>query len=80
MNKSALSQHAAVNLRQADKPPVMPACKNCRYFTYDAADRMGSRGDYIEKTKKRCTSLVIKVTSSLVCDQHEFRHADKRDV
>lgn len=69
-----------VNCRPAEKPPVMPACRNCKYFTYDACDRMGMRGDYIEKISKRCTLNEFNVTSNIVCDKHEFKHADKRDV
>ncbi len=70
----------AVNIRQSDKPPVMPACKNCKHHSYDAGERMGAKGEYFEKTNRRCTQLVIKVTTRLVCDLHEFRHADHRDV
>jgi hypothetical protein len=70
----------AVNIRKARKPEIVPACKNCKHFTYDASERMGMRGDYIEKMGKRCTSLAINVTSNLVCDLHEFRHVDHRDV
>lgn len=68
-----------VNCRQAEKPPVMPACRNCKSFTYDAGDRMGARGMYIEKTAKRCTLNEFNVTSNVVCDLHEFKYPDRRD-
>lgn len=70
----------AVNIRKADKPPVMPACKNCRHHTYDADDRWGARGEYLEKSNRRCTQLNIRVTTRLVCDLHAFKHDDRRDA
>lgn len=70
----------AANIRQSEKPPIMPACKNCQHHTYDAGERMGAKGDYIEKTGRRCIKLNIRVTTRLLCDLHAFRHADRRDV
>lgn len=69
-----------VNFRQAEKPPVMPACRNCKNFIYDASDRMGMRGPIVEKIAKRCVANACKVTSNLLCDLHSFCYADKRDV
>lgn len=69
-----------INCRPAEKPPVMPACRNCKSFTYDASDRMGARGPIVEKIAKRCTLNGWNTTSNVLCDLHEFRHADRRDV
>lgn len=69
-----------LNCRQADKPSIMPACKNCKHFTYTASDRMGASGYYEEKIGKRCTLNDWKTTSNTLCDLHEFRHHDHRDV
>lgn len=69
-----------VNFRLAEKPPIMPACRNCKGFTYTASERCGMRGDYIEKIGKRCTINGIKVTSNVLCDLHGFKHNDHRDV
>ena len=76
-NKAAAQ---AVNIRQSEKPPIMAACKNCQHHTYDSGERMGAKGDYLEKTARRCIKLGINVTTRLVCDLHTFRHADRRDV
>lgn len=73
-------RHRAVNCRKAEKPPVMPACRNCKHFTYDAHDHMGARGHTVEKVGKRCVINKFNVTSNVLCDLHEFRHADRRDV
>lgn len=70
----------AANFRKAEAPQVVPKCGNCKHFTYDANDRCGARGMYFEKANKRCTLLLAKVTSGNVCDEHDFRHHDKRDV
>lgn len=70
----------AVNIRKADKPSIMPACKNCRYHTYNADERMGAKGQYTEKTGRRCIQLQIRVTTRLVCDLHAFKHADRSDA
>lgn len=69
-----------VNCRKAEKPPVMPACRNCKQFTYDESERMGNAGYTSEKIGKRCTINKFRTTSNVVCDLHEYRHADKRDV
>lgn len=80
MNAERKAAAQAVNIRQSDKPPVMPACKNCQHHAYEAGDRMGAKGEYIEKTGRRCVNLQIRVTTRLVCDLHAFKHADRRDV
>lgn len=69
-----------INCREAEKPPVMPACRNCKHFTYDASDRIGARGPIVEKIAKRCTLNDWNTTSNVLCDLHDFRHADRRDV
>lgn len=80
MSNQKTDQRRIVNCRQAEKPPIMPACRNCKHFTYDACDRMGMRSDYVEKIGKRCTLNKFNVTSNIVCDLHEFKHHDKRDT
>jgi hypothetical protein len=72
----------AVKFRKVEipKPPILAACRNCAHFAYDADDRMGARGLYLEKTKKRCALNRFSTTSNSVCDKHEFKHLDKRDV
>ncbi|OFJ46407.1 hypothetical protein BA896_021885 [Janthinobacterium lividum] len=69
-----------VNCRPAQKPPIMAACRNCKHFSYDASDRMGAKGPIVEKVGKFCTLNKFKTTSNVVCDGHEFRHADHRDI
>ena len=80
MSTDIHSQQRTVNIRQSAIPPVMPACRNCKNFTYVTDDRKGVRGMYLEKSGRRCTELNIKVAGRLVCDLHEFKHPDRRDV
>lgn len=68
------------NFRKAPKAPIMPACRNCKHFTYDASEREGMRGAYTEKRGTRCTFHITTITSNILCDAHEFRHSDRRDV
>lgn len=80
--KKTLPFRQDVNYRKAviPKPPIAAVCGNCKHFTYDAEDREGPRGLYFEKTNKKCTLNKFSVTSKSVCDKHEFKHQDKRNV
>lgn len=81
--QKTLPAHQAVNFRKAviPKPPIIAACRNCKHFTYDTDDRYGSRGILLmEKTRKRCPLNGFSVTSNSVCDKHEFKYEDQRDI
>lgn len=64
------------------KPPVLPACKNCRHLVYSAASISGSlRGELIfRKSYQRCILLNIRVLANCICNEHGFKHANGRDV
>lgn len=62
-------------------PEVLPACKNCKTFCYDADDRMSLRGELtLRRVNLRCTQFGFGVSFESVCDKHAFRHADRRDA
>lgn len=59
---------------------VPPACKNCGHYTCDADDREGRNGLYLERSNSRCLKHGFPVNRLAVCDSHQFRYKDKRDV
>lgn len=78
----AAERRGRVNYRRVvvPKPEILPACKNCRHFTYDSDDRLNFRGEItFRKTRLRCAVLDVPVTNNCVCDSHDFCHADRRD-
>lgn len=78
---TTLAQHqAAVNFRRADKPPVMPACRNCAHYRYTAEDRMSVKGATFGRSNQHCAVNGFMVTTTRVCDRHEFKHRDRRDA
>jgi hypothetical protein len=58
---------------------ILPACRNCTHFVYDADDRMTLKGVSFRRTKLRCGSHHFAVTLDMVCDTHAFHHASRRD-
>lgn len=71
---------ASVSCRLADKPAIVAACKNCAFYQCDRDDRCGPRGMRLETTNSRCSAHKFPVGRTYVCDQHQFKHADRRDV
>lgn len=60
---------------------ILPACKNCSAFRCDHDDRMGSKGELtLRRVNLRCSQFGFGVSLESVCDKHQFRHADRRDV
>jgi len=71
-----------VNYRQVvvPKPEILPACKNCKHFRFDADDRQNFKGELtFRKIKLRCDFLKVPVLNNCVCDTHEFCYSDRRD-
>lgn len=70
-----------VGYRPADKPEIPPACRNCKHYAYDAAERMSLRGgmETYSRVAQRCVLHRFTVTTRMVCDRHLFAHADRRD-
>ena len=62
-------------------PEILPACRNCSAFRCDHDDRMGFNGQIqLRRTNMRCIDQGFGVSLEMVCDRHQFRHADRRDV
>lgn len=71
-----------VNYRKVvvPKPEILPACKNCKHFAFDADDRQSFKGELtFWKIKLRCKVLRVSVLNNCVCDTHEFCYSDRRD-
>lgn len=78
----AAEVRSLVNYRQVvvPKPEILPACKNCKHFRFDADDRQNFKGELtFRKIKLRCVVLKVSVLNNCVCDTHEFCYSDRRD-
>lgn len=76
-------KRAEVNYRKVVRPvsPILPACRNCSAFRCDHDDRMGFGGQVqLRRTNMRCSNQGFSISLDMVCDRHQFRHADRRDV
>ena len=73
-------KRAAVNFRKVVHP-IQPACRNCSSFRCDHDDRMGFGGQVLlRRTNLRCSDQGFSVSLDMVCDRHQYRHTDRRDV
>ena len=76
-------KRAAVNFRKVVRPvpETLPACRNCSAFRCDHDDRMGFGGQVLlRRTNLRCSDQGFSVSLDMVCDRHQYRHTDRRDV
>jgi hypothetical protein len=79
----ANEKRIAVNFRKVvvAKPEILAACKNCHHFGYDHDDRQSFKCEVtFRKVNLRCIRHTFPVINSTVCDDHKFRHANRRDV
>jgi hypothetical protein len=80
---TSMEQRVAVNFRKvvAPTPEILAACRNCHHFGYDHDDRTNFKGEItLRKINLRCIRHTFSAINSSVCDDHKFRHADRRDV
>lgn len=71
---------ARCGFRNADKPAIVPACRNCIAYLYDAEDRFGPSGETFTRSNQRCHLHLIRVSRNTVCNDHQFKHRDRRDA
>lgn len=79
---AAAERRRRVNYRKVivPKPEILPACKNCTHFAYDADDRENFKGEItFRKVRLHCVVLKTPVLNNCVCDEHDFYHADRSD-
>ena len=70
----------AAGYRVPVKPDPVPACRNCGHYACDHSDREGAKGVYFEIVNSRCLKHVFPVSRNTVCDTHQLRYKDWRDV
>lgn len=60
---------------------ILRLLSDCGAFRCDHDDRMGFNGQIqLRRTNMRCIDQGFGVSLEMVCDRHQFRHADRRDV
>lgn len=83
MKRPSSEQTTATGFRKVVRPApeILPACKNCTRFKYDADDRQGFNGEItFRRVNLECGLHRFGVTLDSLCDSHGFRHADRRDA
>jgi hypothetical protein len=82
MKRPSSEQIAAVGFRKVirPEPEILPACRNCTHFIYDADDREGWKGITFRRINLQCRLHRFGVTLDSICNLHGFRHADRRDA
>lgn len=80
LTPAQLQAQGQVGFRNRAKPDVLPACRNCAHYVYDAEDRMGPAGETVSRGNQRCGKHHFPVAMNKVCDDHNFKHRDRRDA